>query len=128
MPCSLANVSVDRMKRMLVAALLALPAMAAAWSAAPLYDPVSLNIGLACQWQERCIGKQQKAMKRALKFVKKYRPPTWRIQLCNRNAARKRGRVDWVGFDHCVRNAALRPPPPPPPAPRRLKKRTRTAS
>ena len=74
---------------------------------APLHDPVSLNIGLACQWQQKCIRSQTKAMKRALGYVKKAGPPTWRIHLCNRNASRKRGRVDWVGFDNCIRNAAL---------------------
>ncbi len=56
---------------------------------------------------------QKSAMKRALKYVRKEQPPTWRIQACNRNAARSRFRVDWVGFDNCVRNAALRPLPPP---------------
>jgi hypothetical protein len=84
---------------------------AAARSPAPLYDPVSLNIGLGCQWQQRCIAEQKRAMKRALKYVKKYQPPAWRLHVCNRNAARKRFRVDWVGFDNCIRNAALRPPP-----------------
>jgi hypothetical protein len=107
------------MKRIMVAALLTVSGAAAAPAAAPLYDPVSLNIGLACQWQERCISKQKSAHKRALKYVRKYKPPTWRIHLCNRNAARTRGRVDWIGFDKCIRNEALRPPPPPPPARRR---------
>lgn len=88
--------------------------------AAPLHDAASLNIGLSCQWQQSCIKKQKKAMNRALKYVRKYRPPTWRIQLCNRNAARKRYRVDWVGFDNCIRNAALRPAPA-----RSFKKRAR---
>jgi hypothetical protein len=88
-------------------------------SPAPLHDPVALNIGLGCQWQSRCIRKQQKAMKRALKYVEKYQPPNWRVHLCNRNAARMRSRVDWVGFNNCIRNAALRPPPPA----RTLKKR-----
>ena len=120
-----APVSLSRMKRMLVTALLLLPAATAAHATAPLYDPVSLNIGLACQWQQRCIGQQQRAMKRALKYVKKYKPPSWRIHLCNRNAARKRGRIDWIGFDRCVRNVALRPPPPPPPPPPKRRKRAR---
>jgi hypothetical protein len=48
-------------------------------------------------------------MARALTFVRKQRPPVWRVQLCNRNASRGRNRVDWVGFDNCIRNAALRP-------------------
>jgi hypothetical protein len=81
---------------------------------APLRDPVALNIGIACQWQQRCIARQKSAMKRALKYVRKSQPPLWRIHVCNRNAARERSRVDWVGFDNCIRNAALRPPPPRP--------------
>jgi hypothetical protein len=89
--------------------------------AAPLNDPVSLNIGLNCQWQQRCISDQKKAMKRALKYVKKYQPPQWRVHLCNRNASGKRFRMDWVGFHNCIRNTSLSPPPP-----RAVKKRSRT--
>ena len=80
--------------------------------APPLYDPVTLNIGLNCQWQERCIDNQKKAMKHALKYVKKYQPPQWRVHLCNKNASRRRFRMDWIGFNNCIRNAALRPAPP----------------
>ena len=103
-------------------ALLFLAAAAEA-RAAPLHDPVSLNIGLNCQWQQRCISEQKKAMKRALKYVKKEQPPAWRIQLCNKNAGRRRYRVDWVGFNNCIRNAALRPLPA-----RAVKKRSRPIS
>jgi hypothetical protein len=78
--------------------------------AAPLYDSVSLNIGLNCQWQARCIAQQRKAMKRALSYVSRKQPAAWRIHQCNRNAARKRYRVDWVGFDNCIRNATLKAP------------------
>jgi hypothetical protein len=113
------------MKRILVAALLSFSAAAAAPAAAPLYDPVKLNIGLSCQWQQRCISQQSKSQKRGLKYVRKYKPPTWRIHLCNRNAARRRGRVDWTGFDRCIRNTALQPPPPPPPQRIAAKKRKR---
>ena len=28
-------------------------------------------------------------------------------QLCNRNAGRGGYRVDWVGFEHCIRNSGL---------------------
>jgi hypothetical protein len=77
--------------------------------AAPLYDPVGLNIGLLCQWQWQCMQTQNKAMARALKFVRKMRPPTWRIETCNKNASRNRQRVDWVGYDHCIRNPVLMP-------------------
>ena len=82
-------------------------AAASARPPAPLYDPVSLNIGLGCQWQQQCIADQTKAMKRALKYVKNKRPAAWRIQQCNRNASRRRFRVDWIGFDNCIRNAAV---------------------
>lgn len=87
------------------------------WSAAaeartkpPLRNPALLNIGFVCRWQERCIGRQERAMERALKYVRKNDPPAWKIQLCNRNAGRNGTRVDWVGFNNCVRNPALRPP------------------
>lgn len=78
---------------------------------APLYDAVALNIGVNCQWQQRCMGQQRHAMKEARKFVARSNPPLWRIHLCNRNAARSTVRLDWVGFNNCIRNAALRPPP-----------------
>jgi hypothetical protein len=96
-----------------IAAAFALqPGRAAAKSgAAPLYDPVGLNIGLLCQWQFQCMQQQNRAMDRALRFVRKKRPPTWRIETCNKNASRKRQRVDWVGYDHCIRNQALVPAP-----------------
>ena len=75
---------------------------------APLTNPVFLNIGFVCQWQDRCVQRQQKAMKRALRHVKARKVPTWKIQRCNRNASRQRGRVDWIGFDNCVRNPRIR--------------------
>jgi hypothetical protein len=101
------------MERILaVAALAAIPLSASAARAAVLHDPVALNIGVNCQWQPRCMAQQRGAMKRALGFVAKVRPPQWRIQLCNRNANRGGNRVDWVGFDHCIRNAALKQPAP----------------
>lgn len=111
------------MRRVLAFAAMVLGSASAAPAVAPLYEPVALNIGLACQWQQACINKQNKAMKRALKYVRKEEPPTWRIHLCNRNASRKGQRVDWIGFDHCIRNTELQPPPATPPA----KKRTRRA-
>ena len=78
----------------------------------PIYDPVILNVGFVCRWEARCMDRQKDAMKSALKFVRKRNPPVWRIQLCNRNASRKRDRVDWIGFENCIRNQALRPLPP----------------
>ena len=96
------------MERILVAAALAaIPVSASGARAAVVHDPVALNIGVNCQWQPRCMAQQRSAMKHALAFVAKARPPQWRIQLCNRNASRGGNRVDWVGYDHCIRNAAL---------------------
>ena len=92
-------------------AVLAMVRPAPVAAAAPLRDPVVLNIGLNCQWQQRCIAKQHNAMKRALSYVAKKQPAAWRVQQCNRNAARKRNRVDWVGFDNCIRNATLKQTP-----------------
>ena len=77
----------------------------------PLKNPALLNMGFVCRWQSHCIAKQQRAMDRALKFVRRTPPPAWKIQLCNRNSARNGTRKDWVGFNNCVRNATLRPPP-----------------
>jgi len=96
------------MGRLELAAILV--ALSAPVAAVPLRDTVSLNIGLNCQWQQRCIDQQRRAMKRALSYVRKARPAAWRIQQCNRNAARSRNRVDWVGFDNCIRNTSLRAP------------------
>jgi hypothetical protein len=73
-----------------------------------LHDPVELNIGVSCQWQPRCMAAQRAAMKRSLVYVSRQRPPHWRVQLCNRNAARGGYRVDWMGFDNCIRNPALK--------------------
>ena len=77
----------------------------------PLYDPVFLNIGFVCRWEARCMDRQDDAMRRSLKFVRTKNPPAWRVQLCNRNAGRKGQRVDWVGFEHCIRNEVLQPQP-----------------
>lgn len=85
---------------------------APSFAVAPLYDAASLNIGVNCQWQQRCMGQQRRAMKDAQKFVAKANPPLWRIHQCNRNAARSSERVDWVGFNNCIRNPALRFSPP----------------
>lgn len=96
---------------------------AIAWSAdaaartrpPPLRNPALLNIGFVCRWHPRCIRTQERAMERALKYVKTYSLPSWKIQLCNRNSSRNGTRKDWVGFNNCIRNPALRPPPPQPP-------------
>jgi hypothetical protein len=99
------------MRWTLAVLLLALgPGAMAAQARIPLYDSTGLNIGLNCQWQRKCMLDQQRAMKRALGYVRKQRPPQARIHLCNRNASRGRFRVDWIGFDNCIRNASLRVP------------------
>jgi hypothetical protein len=107
-----ANVSFDVMGAKVALALLALigggpqaPAMA------PLYDPVILNIGINCQWQQSCEERQRSAMMHAAQFIAATHPQLWRIHLCNRNARRGPARVDWVGFNGCIRNSSLPPPP-----------------
>jgi hypothetical protein len=105
-------------------ALLGGPACARA--AAPLYDPVILNIGLNCQWQQSCMSHQQRAMKHALKYMEKYHPPLWRIAQCNRNASRYMQRTDWIGFNNCVRNEALAYRPSPPPVAKKAKRHRHT--
>jgi hypothetical protein len=80
-----------------------------AHAAAPLYDPVILNIGVNCQWQPRCEHQQRSAMKDAHRYIAREHPPLWRIQLCNRNARRGTARVDWIGFDDCIHNNSLGP-------------------
>jgi hypothetical protein len=107
------NVSFDVMGAKVALTLLALigagpqaPAMA------PLYDPVVLNIGINCQWQQSCERRQRSAMMHAAQFIAAKHPPLWRIHLCNRNARRGPDRVDWVGFNGCIRNSELPPPPP----------------
>jgi hypothetical protein len=72
----------------------------------PLHDPVSLNIGFNCRWEARCMKLQRNAMKRALEYVAKRRPTPAKIHRCNRSAARAGARVDWIGFNHCIRNPA----------------------
>lgn len=76
---------------------------------APLYDPVALNVGISCQWQRSCQRRQLDSMARASAFIASAHPPLWRIHLCNSNARRGTARVDWIGFDNCIRNTQLRP-------------------
>lgn len=102
-------------------------AIAGASPGAPINDPVQLNIGISCRWDTNCVKQQQRAMRKSLAYVAKYHPPLWRIQQCNRNASRGTAKVDWTGFNNCVRNAGLvyRPPPPPPPAKAKIRKKRR---
>ena len=96
--------------RVAIAALALIAAADEARAMAPLYDPVALNIGINCQWQRSCERRQMAAMSEAAKFIAATHPPLWRIHLCNRNARRGPARVDWVGFNSCIRNTILRPP------------------
>src|SRR5262245_25865309 len=74
----------------------------------PLRDPVFLNIGFVCQWEDSCIDKQKRAMKKALAYTKKYDPPDWKIHLCNRRAVQRRsGRIDWISYNNCIRNPSV---------------------
>ena len=102
------------MKLPLVAVAVAVAAGSGASSAGaklpPLRDPVFLNIGFVCQWQDACMTRQQRAMKKALSFTKKADPPGWKVQLCNRRAVQRRsGRIDWVSYNNCIRSPALAP-------------------
>jgi hypothetical protein len=98
------------MRWFLAAAGLAIVSTSGAAERRPiLYDATALNIGINCQWQRHCMARQRSAMNRALTFVERNRPPQWRVELCNRNAGRSGYRVDWIGFDHCIRNSLLRP-------------------
>jgi hypothetical protein len=92
------------------AAFAIFPATAQADRRPMLYDAVALNIGVNCQWQAYCMKQQRTAMKHALGYVSAEKPPQWKIHLCNRNASRGGVRVDWIGYNHCIRNLALKPP------------------
>ena len=97
------------MKWILGIALLAFASAASAGGRRPLlHDPVALNIGVNCQWQAGCMAQQRAAMNRALAYVASHKPPKSQIQLCNRNASRGGLRTDWIGYEHCIRNRALK--------------------
>lgn len=84
------------------------PATVQARTDPPLRNPALLNIGFVCRWDNRCISRQQKAMKAALRYVKKH-GAVWKVEVCNRNSARNGTRKDWIGFNNCIRNPAIRP-------------------
>jgi hypothetical protein len=91
-----------------MAIVLASAGSGAAAKLPPLRDPVFLNIGFVCQWQDECIQKQQRAMKRSLNYVKKSKPPAWKVQFCNRRASfRRTGRIDWISYYNCISNRSL---------------------
>ena len=93
--------------RWAIAALLLGTGTGAFASGAPLYDSIRLNIGLNCRWERTCIAAQTRAMNRALSYVKARHPSQPLLHLCNRNAKRSRYRVDWIGFENCIRNPRL---------------------
>lgn len=104
-----------RTARMGLMAVLAATALATASAQAqraapPLRNPVLLNMGFVCKWQNRCIKRQQRAMTASFRYLKARSVPAWKIRLCNRNSARGGTRKDWVGFNNCLRNPTLRPP------------------
>lgn len=73
--------------------------------------PVIQNIGGLCGWRKQCMALQQRSMQSALSFVASSRRlPMWRVHLCNRNASRASNKIDWVGFDACIRNKKLKRP------------------
>jgi hypothetical protein len=74
----------------------------------PLGDPVLIRTGILCRWERRCMQKQQSAMAAALRYVERKSPPPARIQACNRNASRGSDRMDWIGFNNCIRNPRVR--------------------
>lgn len=98
-----------KMKWMFGVALLLTAAPAVTANRRPiLYDAVALNIGVSCQWQTQCVARQRAAMASALTYVATKKPAQKLIHLCNRNASRGGGRVDWIGYNHCIRNPKLR--------------------
>lgn len=103
------DIMASRMKRMLLLGMAGFAMDAAADARPPLFaDPVRLNIGYVCGWQVACIDRQTVAMRKALNYVKRYNPPKWKIQQCNRNASRGRSRVDWIGYYNCIQNLNLK--------------------
>lgn len=98
-----------RLKLVGLAAVLGATGAAASAKLPPLRDPVFLNIGFVCQWQEECIQKQQKAMKQALAYGKRAKPTNWQVQFCNRRATfRRSGRIDWISYNTCIRSPKVR--------------------
>ena len=98
-----------RLRLVGLAAVLGATGAVASAKLPPLRDPVFLNIGFVCQWQEECIQKQQKAMKQALAYGKRAKPTNWQVLFCNRRATfRRSGRIDWISYNTCIRNPKVR--------------------
>lgn len=71
--------------------------------------PVLRNIASLCRGQPACVARQQYAMRQAMTFMVQKKPAVRKVELCNRNAARSRQRVDWIGFNNCIRNPRVGP-------------------
>ena len=69
-----------------------------------------LNIGVNCQWQSRCMEPASTAMKRALNYVAGEASAAVASSTVQPQCGRGGYRVDWIGFDHCIRNKSLRRP------------------
>ncbi len=76
----------------------------------PAVHPVVRNINLLCGSQSACVQRQWRSMQNAFAFMRTKRPPVWKIEQCNRNAAKQRSRIDWIGFDNCIRNPKVKAP------------------
>ena len=72
--------------------------------------PVVRTINLLCKSQSSCTQRQWRAMQSAFSFMREKRPPVWKIEQCNRNAAKQRSRIDWIGFNNCIRNPKVKAP------------------
>jgi hypothetical protein len=110
LPLTFASVTCEAMRATVLILLSTLVFDAArARAVAPLYDPVALNVGINCHWEQLCERRQLKAMNTARRFISHKHPALWRVHLCNKNARRGTARLDWIGFDHCIRNPNLLP-------------------
>ena len=95
-------------------AVIAMLGWSAAGAAVPtrvgVIHPVVRNINLLCKSQSSCTQRQWRAMQNAFAFMREKRPPVWKIEQCNRNAAKQRSRIDWIGFNNCIRNPKIKAP------------------
>ena len=83
---------------------------AAAQRRPPPVHPVVRNINSLCKSQDSCVQRQWRGMQAAFAYMRAKRLPVWKIEQCNRNAAKQRSRIDWVGFNNCIRNPKVKAP------------------
>ena len=98
------------MTRLIAILVLGLAAAGAEAQRAPPIHPVVRNINLLCKSQSGCVQRQWRSMQAAFAFMRAKRPPVWKIEQCNRNAAKQRSRIDWIGFNNCIRNPKVKAP------------------